>query len=116
MIKVENRLGTVSISNDYFTALISRKASACFGVTGMVPSGTSQGIRYMAGAKMPDKGVIVSVEDGALVIELHIEVIYGVNINEVVRSLVEEVQFAVEQFAGLKVKKVNVCVDSMKFE
>ena len=116
MIKVENRLGTVSISNDYFTALVSKKASACFGVTGMVPSGTSQGLRQITGAKIPDKGVIVEVEDGALVIEIHIEVIYGVNISEVVKSIVEEVHFAVEQSAGLKVKKVNVCVDSMKYE
>lgn len=116
MIKVENRLGTVSISNDYFTSLVSKKASACFGVTGMVPSGTSQGLRQITGAKIPDKGVIVEVEDGALVIEIHIEVIYGVNISEVVKSIVEEVHFAVEQSAGLKVKKVNVCVDSMKYE
>ena len=116
MIRVENRLGTVSISNEYFTALVSKTASSCFGVSGMVVSGASQEIRSMAGASLPDKGVIVRAENGALSVELHIEVVYGLNINEVVKNIMSEVRYAVEQATGLKVSRVNVCVDAMKYE
>ena len=116
MIRIENRLGTVIISSDYFTALVSKTASSCFGVSGMVVSGASQGFRSMTGAPLPDKGVMVHAENGLLVIELHIEVVFGLNISEVVKSIVNEVRFAVEEATGLKVKKVNVCVDAMRYE
>jgi len=116
MIRMENRLGTVSISNNFFAELVNHVASECFGVSGMVASGASQGLRQMAGAQLPDKGVLVTVKDGALIVELHIEVAYGVNIAAVVRSLVSEVRYAVEDTTGFKVEKVNVFVDSMKSE
>ena len=116
MIRVENRLGTVSISNGFFAELVNNAASDCYGVAGMVASGASQGFRQMAGAELADKGVLVSVKDGALVVELHIEVAYGVNIAVVVRSLVSKVRYAVEDVTGFKVEKVNVFVDSMKCE
>ncbi|MEG1849898.1 MAG: Asp23/Gls24 family envelope stress response protein [Oscillospiraceae bacterium] len=116
MIRVENRLGRVEISNEYFADLVSHTASGCFGVSGMVASGASQGLRLIAGAEVPDKGVLVRAENGALVVELHIEVAYGLNISAVAKSIVEEVHYAVEQSTGLKVSRVSVCVDAMKCE
>ena len=116
MIRVENRQGTVSISNNFFAELVNNIACNCFGVSGMVASGASQGFRQMTGAELSDKGVLVTVKNGALVVELHIEVAYGVNISAVVRSLVSEVRYAVEDMTGFKVDKVNVFVDSMKSE
>lgn len=116
MIRVENRLGTVEISTNFFAELVSHAASSCFGVSGMVVSGASQGLRQMTGAELPDKGVQVSIKDGALVVDLHIEVAYGVNIAAVVRSIVSEVRYAVEDTTGFKVTCVNVFVDAMKCE
>jgi len=114
MIRVENRLGTISVSNNFFAELVNHIASNCFGVSGMVASGASQGFRQMTGDELSDKGVLVTVKDGALIIDLHIEVAYGVNIAAVVRSLIEEVRYAVEDTTGFKVDKINVFVDSMK--
>lgn len=116
MIRVENRWGVVEITNNFFAELVSHAASKCFGVSGMVVSGASQGLRHMAGAQLPDKGVLVRARDGALTVELHIEVAFGVNIAQVVRSLVSEVRYAVEQTTGFKVARVNVFVDAMKSE
>ena len=116
MIRVENRLGTVEISNNFFAELVSHAASGCFGVAGMVASGASQGFRQMAGAELTYKGVLVRAKDGALVVDLHIEVSYGVNISAVVRSIVSEVRYAVEDTTGFKVDCVNVFVDAMKSE
>ena len=116
MIRVDNRLGRIEISNEYFAELVSHTASSCFGVVGMVPSGTSQELRMITGAQLPDKGVQVHAESGALIIDLHIEVAYGLNISAIVESIVAEVRYAVESSTGLKVSKVNVFVDSMKCE
>lgn len=116
MIRTENRFGTVEISNNFFAELVSHAASGCFGVSSMVASGPSQGLRSITGAQLPDKGVLVRVKDGALIIELHIEIAYGVNVTTVVRSIVSEVRYAVEDTTGFKVSRVNVFVDAMKCE
>ena len=114
MIYFEKPLGQIEISQNYFAGLVSHAAQSCFGVVGMVASGASQGLRSMAGRQLPDKGVHVRTEDGALVIDLHIEIAYGVNINAVVRSIISEVRYAVEQATGLKVSGVHVYVDAMR--
>lgn len=47
MIKFENHLGSIEISQDYFANLVGHAASECFGVAGMVESTASQGLRYI---------------------------------------------------------------------
>ncbi len=45
MIRIENHLGTIEISQEYFAYLVGNAASSCYGVSGMVKSGTKQGLR-----------------------------------------------------------------------
>lgn len=115
MIQIETRLGTVEISSDYFANLVGHAASGCFGVAGMVETDTTQKLRSIASkGNLPDKGVSVRYVAGALQIDLHIAVVYGINISAIVRSIVSEVRYAVEQSTGFKVDKINVFVDAMK--
>lgn len=118
MIKIDNRYGTVTISSEYFAGLVGNAASNCFGVVGMVVSDPVQGLKTMLHHKsrgdMVDKGVRVRVSGDRLIIELHIEVSYGVNIAAITKSIVQNVRYAVESSTGFKVLKVNVFVDSMK--
>ena len=80
MIKFENHLGAIEISQDYFANLVGHAASECFGVAGMVESTASQGLRYILKKdEAQDKGVKVRTVAGGLVIDLHIAVTYGVN-------------------------------------
>lgn len=115
MIKIENHLGTIEISQDYFAKLVGHAASECFGVAGMVFSTPSQGIRSALTKKdVADKGVRVRVGGGCLYIDLHIAVTYGVNISAIVKSIVSKVRYTVEEATGFEVSKVNVYVDAMK--
>ncbi len=116
MIRFQNPLGQIEISQHYFSGLVSHAAQNCFGVAGMVASGAAQGLRSITGAKMPDKGVLVRTENGSLVVDLHIEAAYGVNLNALVRTIISEVRYAVEQATGLKVSRVNVYIDAMRCE
>ena len=45
MLKLENHLGVIEISEEYFANLIGHAVSECFGVAGMVSSGAVQGLR-----------------------------------------------------------------------
>ena len=117
MIKIENHLGTIEISQEFIANLAGKAASECFGVVGMVNSTPSQGIRSLLSKKdAPDKGIRIRQNGGKLTIDMHIIVTYGLNIAAIVKSIVNKVRYTVEDATGLDVLKVNVYVDGMKAE
>ena len=115
MVAFENPLGTIEISQNYFSQLLGSVVPTCFGVVGMANSNPIQGIRSLIYRKsyFLDRGVSVRNDPDGLVIELHIVVTYGLNISAVVDSIVNKVRYTMENATGLKVKTVNVYVDSM---
>ena len=117
MIRIENHLGAIEISQEYFSYLIGNAASQCYGVAGMVKSGTKQGLRSVFSKRAhADDGIRVRSEGKQLIMDLHIAVIYGMNISAIAKSIVNKVRYTVEEATGLDVKRVNVFVDGMKAE
>lgn len=116
MISIEKSVGCIEISKEYFSRLIGFTALECFGVSDMVPSSPSQEVRAFFRKNDIDRGVKVKSVNGKLYIDLHIEVSYGINISAIVKSIVNKVRYVVEETTGLQVEKVNVYVDSMKFD
>ncbi len=117
MIRIDNHLGSIEVSQEYFSYLIGHAVSSCYGVAGMVKSGTRQGLRSLFSRRtFADEGIRVRSEGDKLVVDLHICVIYGMNIAEISKSIVNKVRYTVEEATGLAVKKVNVYVDGMKAE
>lgn len=117
MIKLENHLGVIDISHDYFVNLVGNAVVSCFGVAAMSTAGTTQG--FMQKFKKKDlinKGIRVRVKGQKLVIDLHIIVTYGTNISAIVKSIMHKVQYTVEEKTGFAVARVNVFVDGMKTE
>lgn len=117
MIRIENHLGTIEISQEYFSYLVGQAASACYGVAGMVKNGPKQGLRSMLSRRSyADEGIRVRSEGDKLVVDLHISVMYGMNISAIAKSIVNKVRYTVEEATGLDVKRVNVYIDGMKSE
>lgn len=117
MIRIENHLGSIEISQEYFSCLIGNAVSSCYGVAGMVKSGTRQGLRSIFFRRsFADEGIRVRSDSGKLVVDSHICVIYGMNIAEISKSIVNKVRYTVEEATGLTVKRVNVYIDGMKSE
>ena len=117
MIRIENRYGTIEVSQDYFRYLVGNAVSSCYGVAGMVRNGARQGLRSMISRRTyADDGVRVRSDGERLIVDIHIEVIYGMNIAAIAKSIVNKVRYTVEEATGLTVKKVNVFVDGMKLE
>lgn len=117
MIKFENPNGYIEITNNYFEKLVGKAAQSCFGVTGMVNSSPFQIIKSIiksrADGDNSGQGVVVKSVDGALVIDLHISVSYGVNISAIADSITNKVRYTVETATDLTVSKVNVFVDAI---
>lgn len=115
MIKVENHLGSIDISNEYLTSLIGHAVTSCFGVVQMNTYGAKQGIKsFIKKNNAIDKGIIIRQSRDKIFIDLHITVSYGVNISAIVDSIVNKVRYAVEEETDMIVFKVNVFVDGMK--
>lgn len=117
MIKFDNPNGYIEITNAYFANLVGRAAQSCFGVTGMVNASTYDTIISAIKSKSSgdnfSQGVSVKSINGALNIELHISVSYGVNISAIVDSIINKVRYTVEEATDLKVSKINVYVDGL---
>lgn len=117
MVKLATSLGTVTLTSEYFANLVGAVASSCYGVVGMVSKSPVEGLRAMIfGSDFPEKGVRVSQKSNKLEIEIHIKVLYGLNISAIVKSISHKVRYAVESATGLSVETVNVSVDEMLAE
>ncbi len=116
MIKFENHIGGINITNKYLVSLIGNTATNCFGVVGMNTFGPRQRICSLIKKEQSLKnGVIIhETKNNELIIDLHITVSYGVNVSTVVESIMEKVQYTVETEAAVKVAKINVFVDEMQ--
>ena len=117
MIRIENRYGTIEVSQEYFRYLVGDAVSSCYGVAGMVRNGPRQGLRSILTRRTHvDDGVRVRSEGDQLVVDIHIQVVFGMNISAIAKSIVHKVRYTIEEATGLTVKKVNVFVDSIQPE
>lgn len=116
MIKFENHIGEIHLSNKYLISLIGNAATNCFGVVGMNTFGPKQRISSLfKKSESLENGVIIHKNDNnELIIDLHITVSYGLNVSTVVESIMEKVQYTLETESTVKAAKINVFVDEMQ--
>ena len=113
MIKVQRPLGELRLTGSYFAELVSSAAQNCYGVADMAPCGYRDVAASLLPDIAPEKGVRVLRENGELCIELHIKVMYGINISAIVKSIIHKVKYAVEDATGLSVRRIRVSVDDI---
>lgn len=117
MIAYETRLGNIILSEAYLSKLIGHEVTSCFGVVGMAPRSHTQRLSSKFLKEKPiDTGIKVSGNDNNITVELHIIVIYGMNINAIAASITEKVKYVVKENVGLNVEKVIVKVDGIMEE
>lgn len=113
-ILINSNLGEVSIDNGVVASIAGAVATKCYGVVGMASKNKKDGVIRLLKRDNMSRGIAVSVEENGVVIDLHIIVEYGVNINAICDSIVHNVQYQLEHNTGLKVTKVNVLVESVR--
>lgn len=114
MVSINNDKGSITITMDVFRNLAGDAATKCFGVKGMAGRSKDGGALQLLRRESMSKGVDVSLnDDDSLSLDLHIGVDYDVNIVSVCRSIINEVSYKVEKWTGMKVKNVDVYVDTV---
>jgi len=119
MIRLENQLGLIEVTPEYFNEIIGTAVTDCFGVAGMGRQTMRNKwgnalLRRLNRPPFNHHGVRVYRDGSGLMVDLHIVIIHGLNISAIVRSIINKVCFTMEESLGLKVHRVNVFVDGMK--
>jgi uncharacterized alkaline shock family protein YloU len=113
MIKIQNQYGMMGISDRYLSRLLGNAVTNCFGVVGMAAGNAEQGIRGALKSKRLNHGILVRSAEGKLIVELHLILTYGINMKAIVSSIINKVNYTVENATGLSVNKVIVYVDDI---
>lgn len=111
---VNNHNGTVNITETVFANIVGHVANSCYGVVGMAAKSAGDGIVSLLKKDHYEKGVRVIPDGNGVIVEMHIVVVYGVNLPAATRSIAKEVKYNVEQMTGFTVKKVNIVIDGMR--
>lgn len=118
MVVIQNHLGEITMTKQFFGILIGDVLTDCFGVVDKNAGNTEQTILsslpFFSKKAYADKGVNVSVRDGRLQVDIHITVMYGLNVSSIVKSIQHKVSYSIEEATGLQVEKVNVFIDGIK--
>lgn len=112
--QLDNELGTVVIDEDVLGKYAGSAAVGCFGVVGMASVNMKDGIVKLLKKDNLRHGVNISMVEGKLRVELHIIVAFGVSILAVAENLVDTVRYNLEEFTGLDVGKIVVCVEGVR--
>jgi len=113
-ILINSDLGEISVDNEVIASIAGAVATKSYGVVGMASKNKKDGVIKLLKIDNMSRGIVVKVEENGIVIDMHIIVEYGVNINAICDSIVHNVEYQLEKNTGLKVTKVNVIVDSVR--
>jgi len=113
-LKTQNANGDIVIQDDVLAKIAGMAATRCYGVVGM--TSRRSGLASLLAGDSITKGVGITVEDERISIDLHIMVEYGVNINAICQSIINNVKYSIESMSGFKVGKIDVHVESARVD
>ena len=113
--QLTNSLGTVTIDPDVIATYAGSVAVECFGIVGMAAVNMKDGLVKLLKRDYLSHGINVTIdENNEISIDFHVIVSYGVSIFTVSYNLIETVKYRVEEFTGMKLKKINISVEGVR--
>ncbi len=113
--RIENGFGEILVDKNVIAKYAGTTAVGCFGIVGMAAVSMTDGIVKLLKRDNLSKGIHVEIdENNELTIHFHVIVAYGVSISAVCDNLVSNVRYEVEEYTGLKIKKINIFIESVR--
>ncbi len=106
--------GTLHVANEVLADIVGNAAMECYGVVGMTAPNAVDGIGKILPASRLRRGVVVVSTNEGIKVDLYIVVEYGTNIATVARNLVDQVTFALKEYARVPIASVDVHVQDVK--
>lgn len=115
--KIKNEYGTVAVQNEVIARIAGLAAMECPGVVGMAAKSIRDGLVHLLKIESLSKGVdLQTLETGELIVGLHIIVDYGTNLAAIAETLQSDVRYRVQESVGMRVKEVNIFIESVRTE
>lgn len=106
--------GELHVSNDVLADIVGNAAMECYGVVGMAAPNAADGIVKLLPASRLRRGVVVKPVGEKVRVELDVIIEYGTNIQTVSQNLVDQVTFALKEYARIPIEEVEVHVRDVK--
>ena len=110
-LTISSELGTITIAPEAIGQIVARVAAECYGVVGMAARDRVSRLLPKGRAL---RGVAVRNVEGAVALDLHVVVAYGLNLAEVASTVRSQVSYEVERLTGLRVASVDVHIQNVK--
>ena len=113
---IVTELGRISMSEDMIANIAGLAAMENSGIAGMNATKAADTLIQIIGGENHKRGVSVTpVEDGEEVdIDLYVTLMYGVSLPAVAQNTIENVRYRVSDMTGIKVRNVNIYVESIR--
>lgn len=113
--QMDTQFGKIIIDENVIATYAGSVAVECFGIVGMAAVNMKDGLVKLLKKDYLHHGINVDVdEENKITIDFHVIVSYGVCISTVSDNLIETVKYKVEQFTGMKIKKINIYVEGVR--
>lgn len=114
--KLENEIGVITIENEVIARIAGYAAMDCYGIVGMAAKNVKDDLVQLLKLESLTKGIQIIVDENKISLDFHIIVEYGTNISAIAENIISTVKYKVEEFAGLKVEKVNIFVEGVRVD
>lgn len=111
---ISNNSGNVIIDMDVIAQYAGSVAVECFGIVGMAAVSMTDGLVKLLKKESLTRGIRVEMVNNKLILDFHVIIAYGVSIQAVSANLVKNVKYKVEEYTGIKIKKINIFVDGVR--
>ena len=112
--EIVNQYGKIMISKEVLATLAGIAATECFGVVGMASHTLRDGIGQLLGKESISKGVEIEEKNNNILVKVHIIVGYGTKISVIAGNVMQRVEYALVQYTGLEIEKVQVVVQDVR--
>ena len=106
--------GNLHVANDVLADMVGNAAREGYGVGGLAAPNAADGIAKILPASRLRRGVVVTTTEVGVHVELYVVIEYGTNINTVSQNLVDQVTFALSEYARVPLDGVEVHVQGVK--
>ena len=93
--------GNLHVANDVLADMVGNAAMECSGIVGMTAPNAADGIAKILPASRLRRGVVVRNTENGVHVDMYVVVEYGTNINTVVQNLVDQVSYALTEYAAV---------------
>lgn len=114
-MEAESKLGTVTIAPEVLLTIVRQTALSVDGVV-RLHGKWPENIGQLLGIQTAAEGIAVHIEEGALIIDVHIVARPDAQMVALGRELQEAICRSIEDIAGLDINAINVHIEDVDIE